>query len=280
MEGQRTVVATLGTLAEAVAHEQIKAPALIVVGQVVARRESLAWLERRPLYGRRVVVTRARAQASGLAKTLRNLGAEVVELPAIRIEPRIESDQVRQRPSDRQLLADRPHQPQRGSPALRGDAKRRARRTRPSPARPSPRSAPAPRGPWRTRHRRRHRSRALRRRVAGRGAGRGRGQRQARPRRPRRRRPRRPPRAPRGPRRRGRHRRPLRDRARGARRRGGRGCPSCRLRHLHLVLDRAQPDRGARRAFPEERPHRLDRPCHQRGRPRRRPRGRRRSRAP
>ena len=95
MEGQRTLVATLGTLAEAVAREQVKAPALIVVGPVVARRESLAWLEHRPLYGRRVVVTRARAQASGLARTLRNLGAEVVELPAIRIESTIESEEVK-----------------------------------------------------------------------------------------------------------------------------------------------------------------------------------------
>lgn len=95
MEGQRTVVATLGTLADAVAREGIGAPALIVVGNVVERREALAWLERRPLYGRRVVVTRARAQASGLAATLRDLGAEVVELPAIRIEPGIESDEVR-----------------------------------------------------------------------------------------------------------------------------------------------------------------------------------------
>ena len=72
-------------------------PALIVVGAVAARREELAWLERRPLHGRRVVVTRARAQASGLAATLRDLGAEVVELPAIRIEPRIESEEVRAR---------------------------------------------------------------------------------------------------------------------------------------------------------------------------------------
>ena len=95
MSGQRTVVATLGTLAEEVEREAIGAPALIVVGPVVERRESLAWLERRPLHGRRVVVTRARAQASGLAATLRHLGAEVVELPAIRIEPRIESEQVR-----------------------------------------------------------------------------------------------------------------------------------------------------------------------------------------
>jgi uroporphyrinogen III methyltransferase/synthase len=95
MDGQRTVVATLGTLAGAIEHEDVKAPALIVVGPVVQRRETLAWLERRPLYGRRVVVTRARAQASGLAKRLRGLGAEVVELPAIRIEPLLGSDEVK-----------------------------------------------------------------------------------------------------------------------------------------------------------------------------------------
>ncbi len=95
MDGQRTVVATLGTLAEEVEREGIGAPALIVVGPVVERRGELAWLERRPLHGRRVVVTRARTQASGLAATLRSLGGEVVELPAIRIEPRIESEEVR-----------------------------------------------------------------------------------------------------------------------------------------------------------------------------------------
>lgn len=93
--GQRTAVATLGTIAETVAREEIRAPALVVVGAVAGRREDLAWLERRPLHGRRIVVTRARAQASGLATTLRGLGAEVVELPAIRIEPRIESEEVR-----------------------------------------------------------------------------------------------------------------------------------------------------------------------------------------
>jgi uroporphyrinogen III methyltransferase/synthase len=93
--GQRTVSATLGTIAETVEREAIKAPALIVVGAVAARREALAWLERRPLHGRTVVVTRARAQASGLAKTLAGLGANVVELPAIRIESKIESDEVR-----------------------------------------------------------------------------------------------------------------------------------------------------------------------------------------
>ncbi|HEU4393325.1 MAG TPA: uroporphyrinogen-III C-methyltransferase [Solirubrobacterales bacterium] len=92
---QRTVAATLGTIADAVEREGIRAPALIVVGPVAARHDDLAWLERRPLHGRRVVVTRARAQASGLAATLRDLGADVVELPAIRIEPRIESEEVR-----------------------------------------------------------------------------------------------------------------------------------------------------------------------------------------
>jgi len=94
MAGQRTVTATLGTIAAAVEREDIGAPALIVVGPVVERRETLAWLERRPLHGKRVVVTRARAQASGLAATLRELGAEVVELPAIRIEPRVDTDEV------------------------------------------------------------------------------------------------------------------------------------------------------------------------------------------
>jgi uroporphyrinogen III methyltransferase / synthase len=92
--GQRTVEATLGTIAEAVAVAEVKAPALIVVGEVAGRREQIGWLERRPLHGKRVVVTRARAQASGLAATLRELGAEVVELPAIRIEPRIASEEV------------------------------------------------------------------------------------------------------------------------------------------------------------------------------------------
>jgi uroporphyrinogen III methyltransferase / synthase len=96
MAGQRTVAATLGTIADAVEREGVKAPALVVVGAVVERRETLAWLERRPLHGKRVVVTRVRAQASGLAATLREMGADVVELPAIRIEPRIDSDEVRE----------------------------------------------------------------------------------------------------------------------------------------------------------------------------------------
>ena len=92
--GQRSVVATAATLPEAVSEAGLGAPAILLFGPVAARRERIAWLERRPLHGRSVVVTRARAQASGLAGTLRGLGAEVIELPAIRIEPRIDSVEV------------------------------------------------------------------------------------------------------------------------------------------------------------------------------------------
>jgi uroporphyrinogen III methyltransferase/synthase len=92
---QRTVVSTLAELPTAVAEQGLEAPAILLFGAVAGRRETIAWLERRPLHGRRIVVTRARAQASGLAATLRGLGAEVVELPAIRIEPRLDSAEVR-----------------------------------------------------------------------------------------------------------------------------------------------------------------------------------------
>ncbi len=94
MPGQRTVAASLGALPDAAADAGIAAPAVTVIGPVTARRDTIAWLEQRPLHGRRVVVTRARAQASGLASTLAALGAEVVELPAIRIVPRIDTEEV------------------------------------------------------------------------------------------------------------------------------------------------------------------------------------------
>jgi uroporphyrinogen III methyltransferase / synthase len=95
MPGQRTVTATLAELPAAVAAAAVGPPAIVLTGPVAARRETIAWLERRPLHARRVVVTRARAQASGLAAALRALGAEVVELPAIRIVPRLDSPEVR-----------------------------------------------------------------------------------------------------------------------------------------------------------------------------------------
>jgi uroporphyrinogen III methyltransferase/synthase len=84
---QRTLTATLATVADRAQAEQIRAPAITLVGPVAGLREQLAWLESRPLFGRTVTVTRARAQASALAARLRELGAAVVEAPAIRIEP-------------------------------------------------------------------------------------------------------------------------------------------------------------------------------------------------
>jgi uroporphyrinogen III methyltransferase/synthase len=87
LPGQRTVQATLGTIAERAAEEGVAAPAVTIVGPVAGLGVELAWLEGRPLHGRTVAVTRARAQASELAARLRTLGAAVVEAPAIRIQP-------------------------------------------------------------------------------------------------------------------------------------------------------------------------------------------------
>jgi uroporphyrinogen III methyltransferase / synthase len=87
LPGQRTLLATLGDVAQRAAAERIRAPAITLVGAVAALRGQLAWLERRPLHGRSVAVTRARPQASALAARLRELGARVIEAPAIRIRP-------------------------------------------------------------------------------------------------------------------------------------------------------------------------------------------------
>jgi uroporphyrinogen III methyltransferase/synthase len=85
LPGQRVITATLETIAARASAEEVRAPALAVFGPVVALRERIAWFERRPLAGLTVAVTRARAQASGLAAQLRSLGATVLETPAIRI---------------------------------------------------------------------------------------------------------------------------------------------------------------------------------------------------
>ena len=84
LPGQRTVLASLGDLPARAADAGVRAPAITLVGPVAGLREQLAWLEARPLFGRTVAVTRARAQASGLAARLRELGAAVVEAPMIR----------------------------------------------------------------------------------------------------------------------------------------------------------------------------------------------------
>ncbi len=84
---QQTITGTLATLPQAAEQAGLEPPAVILVGDVVVLRDRLQWFERRPLFGRRIVVTRARAQASELAKRLEAAGAETLEAPAIRIEP-------------------------------------------------------------------------------------------------------------------------------------------------------------------------------------------------
>lgn len=84
---QETLTGTLRNIAERAIANGFAAPAVAVFGEVVALRESLNWYENRPLSGKRIVVTRTRKQASALSNKLRALGAQVVELPTIRIEP-------------------------------------------------------------------------------------------------------------------------------------------------------------------------------------------------
>jgi uroporphyrinogen III methyltransferase/synthase len=92
---QQTLVGTLADIAGKVAAAGFKAPAVAILGDVVKLRESLNWFETRPLFGKRIVVTRTRKQAGALSSRLRELGADVFELPTIRIEP----------PADRKAFA-------------------------------------------------------------------------------------------------------------------------------------------------------------------------------
>ncbi len=84
---QETLTGTLSDIAQKVAAKNFEAPAVAVFGDVVSLRDTLNWYEKRPLLGKRIVVTRTRKQASVLSNKLRALGAHVIELPTIRIEP-------------------------------------------------------------------------------------------------------------------------------------------------------------------------------------------------
>jgi len=84
---QETLVGTLDTIAAKAEEVNFKAPAVAVFGGVVGLRDQLNWFEKRPLFGKRVVVTRTRKQAGVLSAQLRELGADVYELPTIRIDP-------------------------------------------------------------------------------------------------------------------------------------------------------------------------------------------------
>ena len=82
---QRTVVATLETIAARAEQENITAPAVTVIGWSVVLRDELNWFEQRPLFGKRIVVTRATQQAPVLSEKLRELGADTIEMPATQI---------------------------------------------------------------------------------------------------------------------------------------------------------------------------------------------------
>src|SRR5581483_9618769 len=84
---QRTVVATLADVVERVRASGLRPPAVTIVGDVVRLRDDLRWYDTRPLFGRRVLVTRTREQASALVERLREQGARAVELPTIAIQP-------------------------------------------------------------------------------------------------------------------------------------------------------------------------------------------------
>jgi uroporphyrinogen III methyltransferase/synthase len=84
---QEVLTGTLETLPELIHKHALKPPATIIVGDVVRLRDKLNWYENLPLFGRRIVVTRAREQAGELSALLHNLGAEVIELPTIEIKP-------------------------------------------------------------------------------------------------------------------------------------------------------------------------------------------------
>lgn len=91
---QRSVFATLETIVAELEASGLGAPAIIVIGEVVAHRAKAEWFEGRPLFGKRIVVTRTREQAGQLSKMLTELGAEVIELPFIRVEPQFNAQRV------------------------------------------------------------------------------------------------------------------------------------------------------------------------------------------
>lgn len=84
---QRSIEGTLATIADVVTEKKFLPPAVTIIGSVVKLRKKLNWFEKRPLFGQRIVVTRTREQASQLSKQLLERGAEVFEIPTIKIVP-------------------------------------------------------------------------------------------------------------------------------------------------------------------------------------------------
>jgi uroporphyrinogen III methyltransferase/synthase len=94
LPSQRVVVAPLAELVQKVRDANLGAPSAVVVGDVVQLRDSLAWFEKRPLFGSRVLVTRAADQCDEMVNALRDLGAEAVVVPMIRLAPPAEYSEV------------------------------------------------------------------------------------------------------------------------------------------------------------------------------------------
>lgn len=91
---QRSVAAPISELAEAVTKAGLKAPAIVLIGDVVQHQEAVDWFEHLPLFGRRIAITRTRSQNSELRAKLEHLGAEVLELPLIKVEPVRPRDEI------------------------------------------------------------------------------------------------------------------------------------------------------------------------------------------
>ena len=91
---QRSVYGTLDTIIDDLKTSGLCAPSMIIIGDVVAHRAKTEWFEGRPLFGKRIVVTRAREQAGKLTQMLADQGAEIIELPFILVEPHFDSQRV------------------------------------------------------------------------------------------------------------------------------------------------------------------------------------------
>jgi uroporphyrinogen III methyltransferase/synthase len=84
---QATLTGTLATIADQIDQAHLKPPATVIIGEVVGLHQKLSWFEKLPLFGKRIVVTRAQDQAAELSERLRSLGADAIELPVISIQP-------------------------------------------------------------------------------------------------------------------------------------------------------------------------------------------------
>lgn len=93
---QETLVGTLETIVEQVQEAKFQSPAVIIVGEVVRLREKLAWFEHKPLFGKRILVTRSRTQASELADRIDELGGEAVEFPVVHMRQPLDDEKLQE----------------------------------------------------------------------------------------------------------------------------------------------------------------------------------------